>query len=83
MAIRTLFASASLTEHLVRGTVGMGSLVAAYQLMSYPSLAALGAAAVFGIVSMVAMRGCPMCWTMGLFNTSMNKVCPVPKQQKK
>jgi hypothetical protein len=83
MAVRTLFASASLTEHLARGTIGMGSLLAAYQLLSYPSLVALAAAAVFGIVSMVAMRGCPMCWAMGLFNTSMNRVCPVPKQPKK
>lgn len=59
------FASRSLPRHLVRGVLGFGSIAAAvagvplfgwYTLL----LAPLG---------LVALRGCPMCWTIGLVQT--------------
>ncbi|MFF2039418.1 hypothetical protein ACFVVX_03235 [Kitasatospora sp. NPDC058170] len=61
----TDFASASLPRHLVRGVVGFGSLVASFALIP-----------VFGPltllllpVGVLALRGCPMCWTIGLVQT--------------
>ncbi|MFF4581825.1 hypothetical protein [Streptomyces sp. NPDC001389] len=59
------FASASLPRHLARGALGFGSLVLAVALLPYAwpvSLALLP-------VGLLALRGCPMCWTLGLVQT--------------
>ncbi|MFF8609639.1 hypothetical protein ACF06X_27370 [Streptomyces sp. NPDC015346] len=59
------FASSSLPRHLVRGAVGFGALIGAFALMpvlGWPSLLLLPAGA-------LALRGCPMCWTIGLVQT--------------
>lgn len=59
------FASRSVPRHLVRGLVGFGSLAVAvagvltgrwYLLALVP-------------VGLIALRGCPMCWTIGLLQT--------------
>lgn len=60
-----MFASKSLWEHLARGAAGVGALVAAVALgPTWPwlSLALLP-------LALVALRGCPMCWTVGLVQT--------------
>jgi hypothetical protein len=64
------FASKSLTEHLLRGAIGFGSIFAAFELMSKGDLFAVLAALCLLVVALFAFRGCPMCWTVGLFNTS-------------
>lgn len=59
------FASASLPRHLVRGVLGFGSLALAVVLLPYAwpvSLALLPA-------GLLALRGCPMCWAVGLMQT--------------
>ncbi|WP_079427098.1 hypothetical protein [Streptomyces katrae] len=59
------FASASLPRHLARGALGFGSLAGAVALLPYAwpvSLALLPA-------GLLALRGCPMCWTVGLVQT--------------
>ncbi|CAA9369208.1 MAG: hypothetical protein AVDCRST_MAG47-999 [uncultured Nocardioidaceae bacterium] len=59
-----MFASRSVTEHLVRGVVGLVLVVL--------SLAYAGAhpAALLGLVpAAVAWRGCPTCWALGLAAT--------------
>ncbi|MFF4328561.1 hypothetical protein ACFYZT_18840 [Streptomyces sp. NPDC001591] len=59
------FASASLPRHLVRGVLGFGSLALAVVLLPYAwpvSLALLPA-------GLLALRGCPMCWAVGLAQT--------------
>lgn len=64
-----IFASASLTGHLLRGLAA--ALLAACALTcqaAYPwASLALGAAA------LVALRGCPVCWTIGLFEALAQK----------
>jgi len=57
-----MFASRSVTVHLLRGAFGFGALLAAlWVLESSPGLSvALLVAAVVGL------RGCPTCWTFGL-----------------
>lgn len=59
------FASASLTRHLMRGVVGFGSLVTSFAL-----LPAIGPVSLLLLpVGLVALRGCPTCWTIGLIET--------------
>ncbi|WP_437963887.1 hypothetical protein WMF04_29680 [Sorangium sp. So ce260] len=60
-----MFASKSLVAHVARGVIGFGALAAAVLLardLLWLSLALLP-------VALVALRGCPMCWTVGLIQT--------------
>ena len=60
-----MFASKSVVAHLVRGIIAAVLIVWALDLLSTEPIFALAA----GAAAMVAMRGCPLCWTMGLFET--------------
>ncbi|MFG2338740.1 hypothetical protein [Streptomyces yangpuensis] len=59
------FASASVPRHLARGALGFGSLIAAFALVPVLGPAAL----LLAPVGVVALRGCPMCWAIGLAET--------------
>jgi hypothetical protein len=59
------FASASLAAHLARGALGFGLIAAA--LLFTPRVGA--AALLLAPVGLVALRGCPTCWTVGLIQT--------------
>ncbi|QKW24545.1 hypothetical protein HUT16_29365 [Kitasatospora sp. NA04385] len=62
---RSDFASASLPRHLLRGALGFGTIAAGLGL-----LPVLGAAVLLLVpVGLLALRGCPMCWTIGLVQT--------------
>ena len=70
MVTRMTFGNRSLGVHVVRGVLGFGSLVLALQgfnAVGWPALALLG-------VSIWALKGCPICWTIGLFETLAAKV---------
>jgi hypothetical protein len=59
------FASTSLPRHLIRGLIGFGSLIAAFALIP-----AVGAAGLLLLpVALLAFRGCPTCWVIGLLET--------------
>jgi hypothetical protein len=59
------FASKSLGAHLLRGGIGFGLIAAALALT-----ASLGAVALLlAPAGLLALRGCPMCWTIGLIET--------------
>jgi hypothetical protein len=62
---RGAFASASVTRHLARGAIGFGLIGAALVLTS--SIGAI--ALLLAPLGMVALRGCPTCWTLGLIET--------------
>jgi hypothetical protein len=65
-----LFASQTLTGHLVRGAVAFVLLYFAIgQQHEYPIAALAG-----GIAALVAMRGCPVCWAIGLLETVQRRV---------
>lgn len=67
---RGLFASESLVAHLVRGGVAIALLAwAVTHEGSHPAFA-LSA----GIAAMVAFRGCPICWGVGLVETIAQKL---------
>lgn len=63
-------ASKTLSAHLVRGAVGLGSMALALSgAAAHPWLpfAALP-------VTLIAFRGCPTCWTVGLVQTVVAKL---------
>ena len=62
------FASTSLPRHLVRGVIGFGSLIAAFALIP-----AVGPLSLLLLpVTLLAFRGCPTCWVVGLLETISN-----------
>lgn len=66
----SLFASRTVTRHLLRGVLGAGLFAVAMAAAApHPALAL--AAAAGGIA---ALRGCPMCWTVGLCETVVHRV---------
>ena len=62
--VRDLFASGSVAEHVVRGLVGLALAVAAFAFAGDHPWALLGL-----VGAVVAWRGCPTCWAMGLAQT--------------
>jgi hypothetical protein len=67
------FASRSIAVHLVRGMAGALSLAAvpALPFASAPIGSSLVAAGLLAL-TLVAWRGCPMCWVVGLTQTIAN-----------
>lgn len=52
----------SLPGHLARGVIGFGALIGGLILLPFVGLASL----LLLPVGLVALRGCPTCWAMGL-----------------
>jgi hypothetical protein len=61
----TPFARNSLLEHIARGIVGIGALFLAMQISNSHPVTAMG----LGAIMLLAFRGCPVCWTIGLVET--------------
>ncbi|MFD7321863.1 hypothetical protein ACFV9D_12410 [Streptomyces sp. NPDC059875] len=59
------FASSSLPRHLVRGVIGFGGLIGSVALIPLVGPISL----LLLPVGVLALRGCPMCWTIGLIQT--------------
>lgn len=59
------FASKSLPRHLVRGGIGFGALIAAFALLPVTGPVSL----LLAPVGLLALRGCPVCWALGLAET--------------
>ena len=62
------FASESLSGHLVRGGVAAVLLVWAIARQDMHPLEAFAV----GAAALVALRGCPVCWSIGLVETVRN-----------
>jgi len=60
-----MFASKTIAAHLLRGVIAAALIT--WALLHESSDPALAAAA--GVVAVLVMRGCPLCWTLGLFAT--------------
>ena len=66
-----MFGSAFLCAHLMRGAAAAALLAwAIFHQTAHPFLS-LGA----GVAALVALRGCPMCWTVGLVETLSQGRC--------
>ncbi|MFI5940193.1 hypothetical protein ACIBCB_07965 [Streptomyces uncialis] len=59
------FASASLPRHLLRGGAGFGALAGSVLLI--PAVGPFSL--VLAPLGLLALRGCPMCWMIGLVQT--------------
>ncbi|MGX8903706.1 hypothetical protein ACR820_00140 [Streptomyces netropsis] len=59
------FASKSVPRHLARGAIGVGLIVGSIALVPVAGPATLLAA----LLALVAFRGCPACWMVGLAQT--------------
>ncbi|MGW0394851.1 hypothetical protein ACWDYJ_29005 [Streptomyces sp. NPDC003042] len=59
------FASSSLPRHLVRGVIGFGGLIGSVAFIPMAGPVSL----LLLPVGLLALRGCPMCWTVGLIQT--------------
>ncbi|GAB7181363.1 hypothetical protein ATKI12_1194 [Kitasatospora sp. Ki12] len=64
-ADRPDFASATLPRHLTRGAVGFGALVGSVALLPVVGPVSL----LLLPAGLLALRGCPMCWAIGLMQT--------------
>jgi len=65
-----MFGSKSLPEHLARGIVGIGAFVAAVSCAPQHPWLALAAI----VMALVALRGCPSCWLLGLVQTVLPRL---------
>jgi hypothetical protein len=65
----SFFASSNLAEHLVRGVIAF--LALAWALTHQENIPASSLAF---IVALIAFRGCPMCWSIGLMETIMGRL---------
>ncbi len=65
-----MFASKSLVEHLFRGAVGLSAFAVSALIAADHPWVALGLVP----LALVALRGCPMCWTIGLFQTALARL---------
>jgi hypothetical protein len=65
-----MFASRTVVGHLMRG--GIAAALMAWALQSSDSTVA----ALAIVLAVVAMRGCPLCWTLGLVETVSNRLRP-------
>lgn len=63
------FVSASLPEHLLRGLLAFGSLFLSVFVFRYGTWYAFAGGAVLIVSAFLMFRGCPVCWTIGLFGT--------------
>ena len=64
-----MFASKTVTEHLLRGAIGIGAFAVAPMLATrwWPAWVLMP-------IGLVALRGCPTCWTVGLVQTVWAKL---------
>jgi hypothetical protein len=67
-----MFASGNLFEHLVRGLIGFGCVGLAIHVGLNPGLGFAVVSLGLGAAALVALRGCPICWTIGLVETARN-----------
>lgn len=65
-----MFASASLSRHLFKGFLGVVLTAFAFYFSGTNALASIAA----GIAALLAFRGCPVCWTVGLVKTVSTKL---------
>jgi len=60
-----MFASKTIAAHIMRGVIAAALIP--WALLHQSSDSAFAVAA--GVAAVFAMRGCPLCWTMGLLET--------------
>jgi len=62
--VARMFASRSVTEHVLRGLLGVALMAVAFRFTHDHPWALVAA-----VLAVVAWRGCPTCWALGLAAT--------------
>lgn len=65
-----MFASKTIVEHLARGLFGLLALATAVVVAADRP----GLALTLVTVGLLSMRGCPLCWTIGLVQTAVQRL---------
>jgi hypothetical protein len=65
-----MFASRTVAFHLTKGAIAATLIAWALDHQSSDPAFALAA----GVLAVIAMRGCPLCWTLGLVETISERV---------
>lgn len=65
-----MFVSNSFAEHILRGLIGIAALWAAVAIAASHPLGSLA----LGALALLALRGCPICWSIGLFETARQRL---------
>jgi hypothetical protein len=70
-----------LAVQLIRGAVGFLAIAAAFKLMGGATPLSIAGAVALVAVALVAWRGCPTCWLIGLIGVfgSRSASCPIPR----
>ena len=68
-----MFGSKTALAHILRGVIGFGALALAILLARSPDTVSVLGSIALAIVALIALRGCPMCWAIGLFETLRGK----------
>lgn len=71
---RSPFASHSLAEHLGRGLLAALAFYGAVQASGATAWWAMPLSLVLGVAALIALRGCPVCWTIGLVETARRAI---------
>ena len=74
--MRMTYGNRSLTAHLARGVIGVAALVVAlkgYDVIGWSALLLVG-------LTIWMLKGCPICWTIGLFESVAFKVLAVAER---
>jgi hypothetical protein len=61
-----VFASKSMTQHILRGMAGFLAIVFSAVLLDTLPWVSIALIA----IAFLAFRGCPVCWSIGIFQTS-------------
>ncbi len=64
-----MFGSKTVLARVLRGVIGLSALSIAILLTRNADTASVLASVTLAIVALIALRGCPVCWTIGLFET--------------
>ena len=64
-----MFGSKTVLAQILRGVIGFGALALAIRLARHADTASVLGSATLAIVALIALRGCPVCWAVGLFET--------------
>ena len=64
-----MFGSNTVPRHLARGVIGFGAFAIAVHLADGPGAASVVGSTILAVGGLIALRGCPVCWTVGMFET--------------
>ena len=72
-----MLGSKTVLAHILRGVIGSSALALAILLARNADTASVHASVTLAIVALIALRGCPVCWTIGLFETLRGKAAHI------